>query len=74
MKRQAQIDCYLDWHHQNIRAGAGGTIFRTYFIKNMTGKAATPESIKESWDLLHASLKTIETIWIKGDSEFMFGD
>ena len=58
----------------NIRAGAGGFIFRTYFIKNMTGKAATPEQIKESEDMLHTSLKVIQKIWITGQSKFMFGD
>ena len=49
-------------------------IFKTYFQKNMTGKAATQESIKESHAILEASLKTIERVWINGSNKFMFGD
>ena len=67
---------YLHWHHGNIRLGAAGFVFRKYFFPNMVGRAAHPESIKESEIILHQSLKKIVKIWLPENSphKFMFGD
>ena len=66
------MDAYLDWHHMNIRAGAGGLIFRSYFQKNMVGFEASKESIQETKMILKNSLETIENFWLK-KSKYLFG-
>ena len=29
LQKRAKVDEYLEWHHQNLRKGAAGTIFET---------------------------------------------
>ena len=78
IKLKAQIDMYLDWHHGNIRMGAGGYMFRKFFsaIMDKDGKGASQYSINESYELMVKSLKQIERIWLPRNStkRFMFGD
>jgi glutathione S-transferase len=78
MEIQARMDMYLDWHHANIRMGAGGYMFRKYFSGLMDKNAvwATEFAIEESWKILTRSLKQIERIWLPANSgkRFMFGD
>ena len=78
LKLQARMDIYLDWHHANLRMGAGGYLFRKYFsaLMDKDGVGATEESIKESWKILNRSLQQIERIWLKPDRgyKFMFSD
>jgi len=38
-RKRAKVDEYLDWHHNGLRLGAGGYLFRKY-ISPFTGKAA----------------------------------
>ena len=69
---------YLDWHHNNIRMGAGGYMFRKYFSAMMdkNGVGASQYSIDESFKLMEKSLKFISKIWLKPNDtkKFMFGD
>ncbi len=60
---RAKVDEYLEWHHNKIRLGAGGFFFRTYMAP-LTGKPAPKEGIKESWDLIHKSMSSIEQYWM----------
>lgn len=32
-RKRAKVDEYLDWHHTNLRLGAGGYLFRKYIIQ-----------------------------------------
>eukprot|EP00355_Strombidium_rassoulzadegani_P000139 CAMPEP_0168609458 /NCGR_PEP_ID=MMETSP0449_2-20121227/1219_1 /TAXON_ID=1082188 /ORGANISM="Strombidium rassoulzadegani, Strain ras09" /LENGTH=126 /DNA_ID=CAMNT_0008649607 /DNA_START=203 /DNA_END=580 /DNA_ORIENTATION=- len=70
------IDAYLDWHHLNIRWGAGGYIFRKYFsgFMDKDGNWSTPEAVQESWILIHKSLKLIQKMWLNGSSTYLFGE
>lgn len=69
---------YLDWHHNNIRMGAGGYMFRKYFsaLMDKDGVGASEYSIKESYNLMERSLKFIQKIWLplNHNTKFMFGD
>ena len=47
-RKRAKVDEYLDWHHNGLRLGAGGYLFRKY-ISPFTGKAAPKEAIEESY-------------------------
>ena len=47
LRKRAKIDEYLDWHHNGLRLGAGGYLFRKY-VSPLTGKAAPKEAIQES--------------------------
>lgn len=38
-RKRAKVDEYLDWHHNGLRLGAGGYLFRKY-ISPFTGKPA----------------------------------
>jgi glutathione S-transferase len=39
LRKRAKVDEYLDWHHTNLRAGAGGYFFKKY-MSPLTGKPA----------------------------------
>ena len=72
-KNRAKVDEYLDWHHNNIRLGAGGYFFRKY-VSGLTGKPAPDSMISESYDYIHRSLLFIEKFWFSHKSKFMFGE
>ncbi|CDW81275.1 glutathione s-transferase theta-1 [Stylonychia lemnae] len=67
-RERAKIDEYLDWHHNGIRLGAGGYIFRKY-MSSLTGKPAPKESINESLMNLKKSFKLMEQYWLKDDKQ-----
>ena len=46
-RKRAKVNEYLDWHHNGLRLGAGGFLFRKY-ISPFTGKPAPKEAIEES--------------------------
>ena len=75
---QAKMDMYLDWHHANIRMGAGGYLFRKYFsgLMDKNGVYSSKESVEESWKILNRSLQQVERIWLFKDRgyKFMFSD
>ena len=75
---QAKMDQYLDWHHANIRMGAGGFLFRKFFsgLMDKNGVYSSKESIDESWKILNRSLHQIQRIWLRKDRghKFMFSD
>ena len=75
---QAKIDMYLDWHHANIRMGAGGYMFKKFFsgLMDKNGVWVPEDSVNESFKIMTRSLKQIENIWLPLNSPtpFMFGD
>jgi len=66
-RKRAKVDEYLDWHHNGIRMGAGGYIFRKY-VSPLTGKPAPKEAIDESLMMLKKSLKLMEDYWLKNEN------
>ncbi len=72
-RKRARVDEYLDWHHTNIRLGAGGYFFRKY-VSAMTGKPAPDSLIKESFDMIKKSLTFIEKYWFSHNENYIFGD
>ena len=63
-RKRAKVDEYLDWHHNGLRLGAGGYLFRKY-VSPFTGKAAPKEAIEESYMFFQRSLALMETYWLK---------
>lgn len=63
-RQRAKVDEYLDWHHNGLRLGAGGYIFRKY-ISPFTGKPAPKEAIQESLELFKRALGLMERCWLK---------
>ena len=72
-KKRAKINEYLDWHHNNIRLGAGVYFFRKY-VSGLTGKPAPASLIQESYDMIEKSCSTIEKMFFYHDKTYMFGD
>ena len=62
-RKRAKVDEYLDWHHNGLRLGAGGYLFRKY-ISPFTGKAAPKEAIQESVMIFKKALSLMETYWL----------
>ena len=70
------MDVYLNWHHGNIRVGAGGNFFRRFMFPILRGRQATKESLDQAQAALINSLNKIEKIWLPRNShkKYMFGD
>ncbi|KAI3453700.1 hypothetical protein Pfo_010363 [Paulownia fortunei] len=70
--KRAKIHSVLDWHHSNLRHGAA-----TYILNSTLGPALglplNPEAAAEGEKLLTASLKKIESVWLKGNGRFLLG-
>lgn len=74
-RERARVEEYLNWHHTNIRLGAGSYFFRKYVMpvihRNSTYAQSTAQ---ECWDILVKSSKFIEENYLAQDSKFLFGD
>ena len=62
--RRALIDQYLDWHHTNLRVGAGHQIYQRVFGP-MIGLKTNQEEIKKKEKILKNSLKHINNLLSK---------
>ena len=72
LKKRALIDQYLDWHHTSLRAGCGGTVFKSMFAPAMQGKTYTDEELVEPKRILKNALNELErrlskTRYLAGD-------
>ncbi|KAH7314854.1 hypothetical protein KP509_21G024000 [Ceratopteris richardii] len=73
VKKRAQIDCILDWHHTNLRPGSGGlTINRV--AAPLLGRPLDEKTAAESEVLLKASIKRIDTLWLNKEGSFLTGN
>jgi len=70
---RAKIESILDWHHSNLRRGAATYVLHTALGPSL-GLTPNPETAKEGEKLLLRSLRTIETVWLKGDAKFLNGN
>ncbi len=68
-KKAALVDRYLDWHHLNIRIGAGSLIFST-IVAPAVGLKRLP-NVEEIKATLVASLKTIENVFLSDEKKFI---
>ena len=62
-RKRAKVDEYLDWHHNGLRLGAGGYLFRKY-LSPLTGKPAPKEAIQESIVIFQKALTLMEKYWL----------
>ncbi|CAM0878443.1 unnamed protein product [Alopecurus aequalis] len=70
---RAKVESILDWHHSNLRRGAATYVLHTALGPSL-GLTPNPEAAKEGENLLVRSLKTIESVWLKGDARFLNGN
>ncbi|KAK1698759.1 hypothetical protein QYE76_015456 [Lolium multiflorum] len=70
---RAKIESILDWHHSNLRRGAATFVLHTALAPSL-GMTPNPKAAKEGENLLVRSLKTIESVWLKGDTKFLNGN
>ncbi|RDX88370.1 Glutathione S-transferase T1 [Mucuna pruriens] len=61
--RRAKINSVMDWHHSNLRHGAGPA----------TGRSLNPKAAAEAEKVLLSSLSKLEDIWLNGDGSFLLG-
>ncbi|MCO5595454.1 hypothetical protein L7F22_049497 [Adiantum nelumboides] len=72
LRKRAQIDCILDWHHTGLRRGAAGLVMNRV-IAPALGRALDPHAAAEAESLLKASLKSMETLWLMEKGSFLTG-
>jgi glutathione S-transferase len=63
-RKRAKVNEYLDWHHNGLRLGAGGYLFRKY-LSPLTGKPAPKEAIQESVVIFQRALSLMEKYWLE---------
>ncbi|KAI5065113.1 hypothetical protein GOP47_0019808 [Adiantum capillus-veneris] len=72
VKKRAQIECILDWHHTNLRRGSAGLVMNRV-IAPALGHPLDPKAASECEALVKASLDTINTLWLNEDGSFLKG-
>ncbi|XP_042721778.1 glutathione S-transferase theta-1 isoform X3 [Tympanuchus pallidicinctus] len=72
IKKRAQVDEYLSWHHANIRANAPKTMWIKVLIPLFTGQPLPSEKLQEVMEGLSASLKQFEERFLQ-DKAFIIG-
>mmetsp|Transcript_31901 Transcript_31901/g.36430 ORF Transcript_31901/g.36430 Transcript_31901/m.36430 type:complete len:175 (+) Transcript_31901:2-526(+) len=63
-RKRAKVDVYLDWHHNFLRVGAGGFVFRTVFAPKI-GMVFPEDEIKVVRKVLDRSITTIDTVFLQ---------
>ncbi|XP_066335870.1 glutathione S-transferase T1-like isoform X2 [Miscanthus floridulus] len=70
---RAKIESILDWHHLNLRLGAGTFVYYTA-LAPFLGLRPRPDATKHAEKvLMMQSLARIESVWLKGDAKFLLG-
>ncbi|XP_066339276.1 glutathione S-transferase T1-like [Miscanthus floridulus] len=69
---RAKIESILDWHHSNLRLGAGTFVYYTA-LAPFLGLRPRPDATKHAEKVLMQSLARIESVWLKGDAKFLLG-
>ncbi|XP_067934764.1 glutathione S-transferase theta-1-like [Watersipora subatra] len=73
LEAQARIDIFTQWQHTNLRRG-GTDLFQSLLVQPMsTGKPVDESRAELGSKILHASLKSMENIFLK-DSPFINND
>ncbi|KAK6117079.1 hypothetical protein DH2020_049124 [Rehmannia glutinosa] len=81
--KRAKVHSVLDWHHSNLRLGAAfltnSSVTTSSYICTQfdsctaLGLPLNPEKAAEGEKILSASLKKIESVWLKGNGRFLLG-
>ena len=61
-KERGLVDCYLNWHHLNVRFGCGGYLYRKFVKPKLTGRTIPKETEKEVLLNQRKSLLFLENI------------
>eukprot|EP00250_Pteridium_aquilinum_P035593 c9699_g1_i1 orf=114-743(+) len=72
LRKRAQIECILDWHHNGLRRGSAGLVMNRV-IAPAVGRSLDPHAASEAESLLKASLEKMETLWLKEKGSFLTG-
>ncbi|KAI5081554.1 hypothetical protein GOP47_0001297 [Adiantum capillus-veneris] len=72
LRKRAQLDCILDWHHTGLRRGSAGLVMNRV-IAPALGRALDPHAAAEAESLLKASLKRMEMLWLTENGSFLTG-
>ncbi|KAH7314849.1 hypothetical protein KP509_21G023800 [Ceratopteris richardii] len=72
VKKRAQIECILDWHHTNLRRGSAGLIVNRV-IGPALGRPLDEKAAAECEALLKASVKKIDALWLNESGPFLTG-
>ncbi|XP_050228888.1 glutathione S-transferase T1-like [Mercurialis annua] len=70
--KRAKIQSVLDWHHSNLRRGAG-TYVMNAAMGPVIGLPLNPQAAAKAEKLLCASLSKIESFWLNGTAPFLLG-
>ncbi|KAF9604028.1 hypothetical protein IFM89_001388 [Coptis chinensis] len=70
--KRAKINSVLDWHHSNLRRGAATYVFHT-LLAPVLGLSQNPIEVAEAEKLFTSSLLKLESIWLKGEGNFLLG-
>ncbi|KAK6130035.1 hypothetical protein DH2020_036221 [Rehmannia glutinosa] len=70
--KRAKVHSVLDWHHSNLRLGAATYVLNSTLAPAL-GLPLNPEKAAEGEKILSASLKKIESVWLKGNGRFLLG-
>ncbi|KAH6835021.1 glutathione S-transferase THETA 1 [Perilla frutescens var. hirtella] len=70
--QRAKIHSVLDWHHSNLRRGAATYVLNST-LAPLLGRPLNPVAAAEGEKVLSASLKKIESFWLKGRGRFLLG-
>ena len=62
-RKRAVVDAYLDWHHNYLRIGSGGYVFKKLYAPIVLGKTFTEKEMYFFKKTLEKSLKQMEN-WI----------
>lgn len=72
-KKQALVDEYLEWQHNNTRLTCSVYFQLKYLRPLMFGKEARQDQVDEYRNRMIGCLDTIETVWLK-DTKFLVGN
>ena len=70
---RAKVDLYLDWHHTNIRLGAGTFFFRRFW-SHLIRTMPPQHFINEGEKIFEKSLKQLERVFLSEKHPFLFGE
>lgn len=71
--KQARVDEFLEWQHNNLRVGAGLYFQLKWLIPILTGQPTPQKRIEYVQAVLDQSIDTIENVWL-ADHKFLTGD
>jgi glutathione S-transferase len=71
-KKQAQVDEYLEWQHNNTRAFCALYFQKKWLFPLLTGESPVPEQLQKFEDNMISTFNNIENIWL-ADTPFLSG-